>query len=278
VAELGGYPWLDPEFERDPILGDISAICSPAYRPENFMAESRFHNVRATVHVQAAHEITDPVAETRWLQQLAARFGHPHGIVAYADLAAPDAEETLDRHLEYANVRGIRDYRYDDYYVNRRWERGIGLLGSRGLVLTDDPLLEHVADCAALAARHPEVTFCIDHAGFPRARTETYFKHWSRQMRKLASVDNTVVKISGLAMVDHRWTVDTIRPWIHTCIDAWGVNRVFFGTNWPIDRLYGSYGDVIDAFAAAIEDFDEEEQRSLFSANAERIFRLGPAH
>ena len=93
-------------------------------------------------------------------------------------------------------------------------------------------------------------------------------------MRSLAALDNTVVKISGLGMCDHRWTVDSIRPWVLECIEAWGVERSFFGTNWPVDRLFSSYTDVVQAYREIIADFSRDEQIALFSGNADRIFRL----
>jgi predicted TIM-barrel fold metal-dependent hydrolase len=83
-----------------------------------------------------------------------------------------------------------------------------------------------------------------------------------------------VIKISGLGMVDHAWTVESLRPWVDTCIEAFGIQRSFFGTNWPVDRLYSSYGDVLDAYAELIADLTGPEQRALFSENARRIFAL----
>ena len=58
------------------------------------------------------------------------------------------------------------------------------------------------------------------------------------------------------------------------CIEAFGTRRSFFGTNWPVDRLASSYGDVVDAYAAIVEGFSTEEQTALFSGNAERVFRI----
>ena len=127
-----------------------------------------------------------------------------------------------------------------------------------------------------VAREFPGVTLCIDHAGFPRERTPEYFELWRARMRDLASADNVVVKISGLGMVDHSWTIDSLRPWVLTCIEAFGVERSFFATNWPVDRLFSSYGDVLDAYERLISDFREDEQRALFSGNARRIFRLDP--
>jgi predicted TIM-barrel fold metal-dependent hydrolase len=75
-------------------------------------------------------------------------------------------------------------------------------------------------------------------------------------------------------MFDRRWTVDSLRPWVLGSIEAFGTERSFFGSNWPVDRMYSSYGDVVDAYAELIADFTPAEQRALFSENAERIFRI----
>ena len=62
------------------------------------------------IHVQAALGTADPVNETRWLQAFADKTGYPHGIVAECHLADQDAGAVLERHMHYANVRGIRDF------------------------------------------------------------------------------------------------------------------------------------------------------------------------
>jgi predicted TIM-barrel fold metal-dependent hydrolase len=93
-------------------------------------------------------------------------------------------------------------------------------------------------------------------------------------MAALADVEHTVVKISGLGMCDHRWTVASIRPWVETAIELWGPQRAFFGTNWPVDRLFSSYGDVVDAYAEIIAHLPLPDRIALFSGNADRFFAL----
>jgi len=214
------------------------------------------------------------VAETEWLQAFADRLGVPHGIVAYADLAAPDIGDTLARHAESPNLRGIRDLRYDDYLSDPDWRRGYAQLERLNLVCCDDPFVEEMPLALELAREFPGITLCIDHAGFPRERNDDYFNRWRAQMQALASAENVVVKISGLGMCDHRWTVESLRPWVMGCIEAFGVQRSFFGTNWPVDRLFSSYGDVLEAYAEIISDLSDSEQRALFSLNANRVFGI----
>lgn len=270
------YDWLRPggDPEETAVLGEYGAIRAERYWADDFIAETRFQGVERVVHVQAALGIADPVEETRWLQNFRDRLGIPHGAIGAADLAAPDLAATLERHLEFPIFRGIRDLRYDGYLSDPRWEEGFALLGRHGLVCCDDPLLDQVPEAAALAARHPEVTLCVDHAMMPRQRDREYFERWRAGLRLLAGVPSTVIKISGLGQCDHRWTVDSLRPWVLACIEEFGVERSFFGTNWPVDRLYSSYGDLLDAYAEIVSDFSPAEVTALFSANANRVFGL----
>lgn len=268
------YDWLLPG-PPHPHLGNIDTIKMPLYGADDFIAESRFHNVKKTIHVQAALGIDDPVRETRWLQAFAERTGVPHGIVGATALGAADVEYQLDRHAEASPVfRGIRDYAEGDYLREPAWQRGYAALGRRDLVCCLHVLWEDMEKARDLAHAFPDTVMCVDHAGFPTRRDREYFDNWRRGIRTVAEADSTVVKISGLGMFDHAWTVESIRPWVLECIDAFGLERSFFGTNWPVDRMYSSYGDVLDAYAEIIVDFTADEQLAMFSGNAERFFRI----
>jgi predicted TIM-barrel fold metal-dependent hydrolase len=268
------YSWLEHGADEDPDLGDYAAIRAERYWADDFLAETRFQGVERVIHMQAALGTDDPVAETRWLQGFTDRLGVPHGIIAAADLSGGDLEVVLQRHLESPAVRGIRDFRYDDYLNQEAWERGFANLGKLGLVCCDDPPVEEAARVAEVAQRHPETVLCIDHAYFPHGRDDEYFGRWREAVRTVAGADNIVIKISGLGQCDHAWSVESWRPWVMTCIEEFGPGRAFFGTNWPVDRLFSSYGDVLDAYAELISDFTPAEQEALFTGNARRIFSV----
>jgi predicted TIM-barrel fold metal-dependent hydrolase len=273
VAELR-WDWLRQEVEPVPGLGDYGAIRSRRYTAEDFLAETRFQNVTRVVHMQSAIGTPDPVSETKWLQESQDRTGIPHAAIGYADLASPEAEDTLRRHVQYPCLKGIRDLRHDDHIDNKRWQAGFALLEPLGLIYCTNPPVEDMRRFARLSARTAGVAVCIDHAGYPLRRDQDYFKQWREGMSALADLEHTVVKISGLGMGDHRWTVESIRPWVETCIELWGVRRAFFGSDWPLDRLFSSYGDVVNAYASIIEDFPQSDQEALFAGNANRFFGL----
>ena len=267
------YVWLQPEFTH-PVLGDIGAIQAQRYWADDFVRETRSANVSKTVHVQAALGIEDPVEETKWLQAFADRLGHPHGIVGEVHLAQPDAAEVIERHMRYANFRGVRDFGSGDYPRDPTWRAGYAHLEKHDLVACLDSSPQTYGSIKGLAAAFPDIVISLDHAGFPRQRDDEYFAFWKRELQGLAEAPNVVIKISGLGMGDHDWTVDSWRPWVLTCIETFGVERSFFGTNWPVDRLYSSYHDVVDAYAEIISGFSRDEQVAMFSGNAERIFRI----
>jgi predicted TIM-barrel fold metal-dependent hydrolase len=268
------YSWLQPDVrELDPI-GPVGALQAQRYWAEDFLAESRFSDVQAVIHVDAGSDQPDPVAETRWIQAFHDRLGVPQAHVARCDLARPDAQTIIDRHREYPVLRGVRDLRYDGYLTDAAWERGFSCLADTGLVCCMDPLLEHMSHAATLIEAHPAIPVCIDHASYPRRRDADYFRAWREGMHAIARNPNAVVKISGLGMVDHQWTVESIRPWVLACIGEFGVERSLFGTNWPVDRLYSSYTDVAAAYREIVSEFTVAEQHALLAGNARRIFRL----
>jgi predicted TIM-barrel fold metal-dependent hydrolase len=134
--------------------------------------------------------------------------------------------------------------------------------------------LEGCDDALKLVRAFPEVTFCLDQAGMPESRDPAYFAQWRAMLAVLAAAPNVVCKISSLGMFEPAWTPASRRPWIRACIDTFGPQRCFFGSNWPIERKYSSYADVVGAFSAAISDLTDVEQEAILAGNAERIFRI----
>jgi predicted TIM-barrel fold metal-dependent hydrolase len=267
------YGWL----ERDAVhgfLADIDPLKSQHYLIKDYIAEIRFASVPKAIHVQAAVNTPDPVVETEWLQAFADRTGYPHGIVAECHLARPDAATVLDRHLKFPNVRGIRNFGEGRYLVDPAWRRGFAELAPRRLVSCIDTRVELADDILDLALSFPETELCIDHCAIPMGRDADSFKRWRAAMDVMARSPNVTMKISGLGMGDPLWTVSSIRPYVLGSIEAFGTGRVVFGTNWPVDRMFSSYPDVIDAYAEIISGFSRDEQTAMFSGNAERLFRI----
>jgi predicted TIM-barrel fold metal-dependent hydrolase len=270
------WSWLAPDAVH-PQLGEIPEL-KANYEIDDYLADIEGSNVTKAVHIQAAIGSADPVKETEWLQGLVDRTGFPLGIVAYSNLRDPGVEAELERHCAFANTRGIRDFSEGDYMVDPDFHRGFALLEKFELVCDLDCLWPEMAKARDLARKFPSTTIVLGHAGFPQERSDAYLDHWRGGIQTLAQADNVVCKISGLGMGDQmagdNWTVASIRPYVLGCIEAFGVERSFFGSNWPVDRMYSDYQTLIDAYAELVADFSPDEQTALFSGNAERVYRI----
>jgi predicted TIM-barrel fold metal-dependent hydrolase len=255
------------------MLGDIEGFKVRRFSVEEFTAQSRFQNVERVIHVGVSSN-SDPVMETAWLQGLADVNGMPHGIVARCDLAATDAAETLDRHLAYANMRGLRDNGSPGSFDSPAWRRGYSRMASDDLVFCHQIGVERVDEAVLLLRDIPDVVFCVDHAAMPGERTPDYFTHWRDSVRRLAEYPQAVCKISALGMGEPRWTPASIKPWVLELIDAFGAERCFFGSNFPVDGIFSTYSDLINAFRDIVSAFSPSEQAGLLHLNANRIFRV----
>ena len=131
-----------------------------------------------------------------------------------------------------------------------------------------------MADAAELAAENPDTLIVLNHAGMPVDRDETGLAAWRAGMKRLATQPNVFAKVSGLGMVEHKWSQATIRPFVLDCIDYFGVDRVMFGSNFPVDKLYSSFDALYGAFETIVSSFSETEKSRLFHDNAIRTYRL----
>ena len=99
-------------------------------------------------------------------------------------------------------------------------------------------------------------------------------KSGAQKCKTLAEFENVSVKISGLGMFDRNWTVDTIQPFVLQTIEAFGVERCMFGSNFPVDGMMSSYSRLWAAYSQITDSFSENERSALFCTNAERIYRI----
>jgi len=266
------YSWLEPDFIH-PVIGDIDGIKTRRYSYKNLVAETRFSGVAGLVHVQAALDSLDPVEESTFVNdQLDGSM--PVMLVGDARMQSADVESTLARHAEHPNFRGIRDFAKGDYLVDSDFHRGYALLEKYGMSYDLDATWENLGKARDLALRFPGIPLILDHSGFPQLRTDEYLASWRQGMATMAEAPNAACKISGLGMADPAWTIESLRPWVLGCIEAFGVDRCMFATNWPVDRLFSSYPDLVGAYREIVADFSADEQRQLFADNTRRWYRF----
>ncbi|MDE2260921.1 MAG: amidohydrolase family protein [Gammaproteobacteria bacterium] len=281
------YPWLTPPLPVG-ITGDVSPIAHD-YLLDDYLrdASAGGGRVRVTriVHVEAGANPADSLAETRWLQGIAGKRGFPQAIIAHVELEKPTAAALLCQHAAHANVRGIRQilnwhpdpgktYTPRDLLADESWHRGFALLSRHGLSFDLQIYPAQMPAAARLAARHPDTPLILNHTGMPVDKDAAGIEAWRAGMRALAAQPNVSVKISGLAMLDWRWSRESLEPFVMETLEIFGADRVMIASNFPVDRLFGSFAGFTDAYFTVLAGLSGEERAKLFARNAERIYRI----
>ena len=233
------------------------------------------------------------------------------GIVGHTDLRlGAQAAEVLEAHIRagggrFRGIRHITAQDADPTLMNPAYNPPIGLMGDKTfregfaclapLNLTFDAWLYHpqIADVMSLARAFPDTGICLNHIGGPLAigayagKRAEITATWTKSIRELAECPNVVVKLGGMAMRINGWdfhekaeppSSETLaaawKPYVDTCIEAFGANRCMFESNFPVDK--GSYGYQAfwNACKILAKSASVSEKADLFTGTAARFYRL----
>lgn len=284
IWRLADLPWLSgPTVPR--IFGDYDAIRRD-YAIEEYVAEATRAGVVRSVYVQTNWPPARTVDEVAWVQAVADRTGFPHAIVGFADLAAADVEETLDALCAFPRLRGIRQqlhwhreprYRFaarPDLVADSAWRRGIAAVARRGLLFELQVFAGQMAESARFARDFPDLTLVLLHAGMLEDRSAAGWAEWRSGMQALAACPNVVVKLSGLGTFVHACALDLWRPVIEETVAMFGADRCMFGSNFPVEKLWTSYADVVAVTDASLARLSDGERAAVWHDTASRVYRV----
>jgi predicted TIM-barrel fold metal-dependent hydrolase len=282
---MNKHPWLQAARKKEMVYGDPAPLLRN-YLPDDLRADAAKQNLVACVHVEASWDPSDPVGETRWVDGLADRYGLPSVLVVAAPLHKPEARAVLEAQRAFARVRGVRfilSWHEDpkktfvprnDYMQDPTWLAGHALLKRYDMSFDLMVYPSQMAEAAALAARFSDTQFILNHGGSPADRDAEGTARWRAGLKLLAAQPNVAIKISDLVAYDRDWTLESLRPVVLACIDAFGTERAMFGSDYPVAGLMATFDEVYDTFKAIVADFSPAEQRRLFHDNAQRIYRI----
>lgn len=274
------WNWVDTPDDH-PILGEIDSVKMRAFEMHHLMAESRFAGVDGFVHVQAAIGSADPTEETRWLTKMAGRCPALKALIAHVDIGSDAFPAQMAEHEQSPLFRGVRDFAMEPYLAAGEdvaaVERDLRTLASGSMVLDLDCEYPNMGAAHDLAERHPELVIVLEHMGFPRRRDDDYFDSWSAAVADLACAPNVICKISGIVMTDRTFSMSSLRRWIRHCVESFGPDRVMVGSNWPLDRIAGSYDAILAHIRGLIAEDTPNEQIQMLRGTAQRVYRIQEA-
>lgn len=278
------HPWLRPEVNIPFRYGDYNAI-KRRYFPADYLEDSAGHNVVASVYVETEWEPTDPIGETRFVSALAREAGYPNAIVAQAWLHHDDVEQVLKAQASFPLVRSVRHKpggpsdpgdvgQQTTLMSDPAWRAGYARLAAEGLHFDLQTPWWNLDEAASLARDFPDTVILLNHTGLPSDRTEAGLLGWRDAMSRLATCPNVVVKVSGIGVPGLAWTVEANRWIVDQVIDLYGVERVMFASNFPVDGLCASFDTIFTGFKAIVCKRPPSVQRKLFHDNASRWYSI----
>jgi L-fuconolactonase len=268
-------PWIDPvsmaTIHRDFTIDDLAAAAASA-------------GVNEMVLVQALNRID----ETEDYLVEASTSDLIRAVVGWADLVAADLSDQLDRLATgpggnlLAGIRHQAQAEKDpaEWIAQPEVRRGFEEAGKRGLLCELMMRPAQLDQTYTVVRAVPGTTFVLNHAGKPPVTSgwPSEASHdWARQVRQLARCDNVLCKLSGLTtMADlETWRVDDLEPFASTLIDAFGPERLIFGSDWPVSLRAGDYRRTVDAAKALLTRLDATDQQQVLAGNARRVYGFG---
>lgn len=276
------YPWLCDEPPIAFRYGDYRSI-RRRYLPPDYRADAAPYVVRRSVYVEAEWNPLDPIGETRYIETLRREHGLPSVAVAQAWLDRDDAAQVLERQAAFGFVRSVRHKPRSNRSANdaapggmtdAAWRRGYRELARNGLRFDLQTPWWHLGEAARLATDFADTPIILNHTGLPADRSPEAIAAWKQAMTTLAACPNVAVKISGLGQPGRRWTADDNREIVLAVIERFGVSRSMFASNFPVDSLCATFGEIFDGFRTIVADFPAHEKRALFHDNALRHYAI----
>ena len=278
------YPWLMARGVRR-FFGDPTSI------QRNYVAVDLRHDAAPvellqTVHVQVGCAPGSELAETRWLDQQACHTGLPSAIVAAVDLTRDDVDIQLDAQLAAsARVRGARQIvgrePIDDLRTgvgrvlgDPHFVRGLRRLAAHDLTFDLQLSAPQLTDVARLLAVTPDLAVALCHGGSPWDQSIAGLQQWRAGLEQLAKLPRLYCKLSGLSMFMPTWQESQYIAIATVILDIFGPERVMFGSNFPVDGLHRSYGEIFAASQAAVRPYGDAALNAVFGANARAFYRL----
>jgi L-fuconolactonase len=263
------YAWITEEM----------AVLRRDFLPEQLVPELAANRIDRSIAVQA--EPSED--ETDFLLELATRCKQVVGVVGWVDLTARDVEERIEKFTQRQKLRGFRHIvqsEPDDWFLLRDdFCHGIGLLKSFGLTYDILIYARQLPAAIEFVERFPDQRFVLDHIAKPSIRTGE-MEPWAQNIHMLAANHNVYCKVSGMVTEAswRNWAPEDFTPYLDVVFEAFGTNRLMFGSDWPVCLLAADYGSVLETVASYVRKLPQEQQRNVFGLNAARFYGIDRAH
>ena len=262
----GDYGWITP---------DITTLYKD-FLPDDLAPHLHEHQIKQTILVQAAPTIE----ETEFLLGVSNESESVAGVVGWIDLEKPDYQvqfSKFEKHPKFLGFRlMIQDMPDETVVLKKSYLDALRYFAEKDIPI--DFLFVHhqLPTVIQLLETVPNLRAVVNHIGKPNIAQQV-FEPWKNEISQIAQYKNIYCKLSGMITeADHnQWQLDDFTVYIHHIISEFGMDRIMFGSDWPVCLLAGSYDDVVHILNHALpKDMSESDLNKLFGENARRFYKL----
>jgi len=245
------------------------------YGLSDLAATLRGSGVKSAILVQSQEHDSD----TQWLLEQAGHSPLICGVVGWCDLEAADAGERIAELASRPKLVGLRpmvQHRQSDYFDRLQLVPAFRAMVEHNLVLDGLVRVPHLPALHRLAARMPELTIVIDHAGKPDIVLDDGFARWRASIGLLADLPNVVCKVSGLLTECGQRPHEAVAPYFSELLSLFGPERLMWGSDWPVVEMASDYPAWLDLARSLIPIGAHDE---VFAGTAAETYGVsGLAH
>ncbi len=256
-------------------IKDDMSILRRDYLPDDLYKELSKNDINGSIVVQARQNIE----ESRWLIQLAEENHFIKGVVGWVDLCSSYVESQLEEfssNPKFVGVRHVVQDEPDNYFMMRAdFQHGLSLLSKYNL--TYDLLIfpQHLEVAIELVKKFPDQKFVLDHIAKPDIKNKLYHP-WNDYIKQLSKFQNVYCKLSGMVTEAnwHHWNNDDFKYYIDHTFECFGIDRIMFGSDWPVCLLSATYNEVFSIINSYVKDFNIEEKAKIFGWNCANFYNI----
>ena len=265
IYDPNQYPWMTDE---------LSAIRSN-HLPEHLQVEFDRLGIDGSVAVQARQSLD----ESRWLLKMADESCLIKGVVGWVDLRSEHVEDQLAEFAEHPKFVGVRHVVQDEpdenFMLLPEFIRGISKLKSYDLSYDILVFPKQLPAAIELVKQFPDQSFVLDHIAKPLIKDKE-ISTWDEHIRELAQFSNLTCKVSGM-ITEANWTAwktSDFTPYLDVVFEAFGEDRLMYGSDWPVCKLAGSYRQVYDLTDNYLSQFSPLAKEKFFGGVASEFYGL----
>ncbi|MEC0124899.1 amidohydrolase family protein [Paenibacillus pabuli] len=256
-------------------IGEPMNVIRRSFLPEDLEPLLTNSGVSGCMAVQARQT----VEETEWLLHLAEQHEFIKGVVGWVDLCSADVSHQLEKYASSPWLKGVRHVVQDEpdekFVLRDDFQRGIALLQQYNLAYDLLVSKEQLPHAIELVKKFPEQRFVLDHLGKPDIKASKV-SPWKEAIYALSEQPNVYCKWSGMITEAdwENWKQEDFTPYLDTALEAFGPDRVMFGSDWPVCTVAGTYAQTLEIITKHMKSFSEAEQQMIFGGTCAAFYQV----